>query len=99
MIKTMLMIAILISVLLPIQVHPEQAHTASRNYLWAAHAVMDATLIITLRNQKRGQIIENLNPELILREPNPDDRPIPRRLQFIQDYVNQTAYLPAKSIR
>jgi hypothetical protein len=85
----MLIITLLMSVLLPFQVHPGNTSNVTPEYRWAAKAVMDATRIITMSNHKQKlQVL--INPELLLRDSNPDDKPIPKRRQFIQDYVNQS---------
>jgi hypothetical protein len=83
----MLIIAVLISVLLPSFVHPGRTTISPKEYFWAAQAVMDATKIITISNHRYHPIQEFINPELQLRDPNPDDRPVSHRKRFIRDYV------------
>ena len=83
------MISLFVTFLLPMQVHPHQ--TTGWNYEWAVQAVMDATKIIGIGNYNYRKLPENFNPELFVRQPNPDDKPMNRRKQFIQEYVKQTA--------
>ena len=86
----MLIITLLMSVLLPFQVYLRNTSNVTPKYRWAAQAVMNATRIITMSNHKQKlQVL--INPELLLRDSNPDDKPIPKRRQYIQEYVNQTA--------
>ena len=86
----MLPIALLISVLLPLQVHPSQQDISLKNSLWLVGAVMDATKIVGIGNYRYKEKLVNHNPELFVREPGPDDKPIPKRKQFIQELVNQS---------
>ena len=84
----MLIIHLYLSFWMPYQllVHDHQ-HELVKPY-WVAQAVMDAAIIIGIGGSRRIEPIENLNPELVLRDPNPDDKPLSRRKKFIQEYVN-----------
>ena len=83
------MISLFVTFILPMQVHPHQ--TRRLNYVWAVQAVMDATKIIGIGNYNYRKLPENFNPELHVRQLNPDDKPMHPRKQFIQEYVKQTA--------
>jgi len=86
----MLIISALFTFLLPIQVHPHQGQLAFPQSLWAVQAIIDTTKIIGIGNYNYRKIPENFNPELFVRQPNPDDKPMHRRKQFIQEYVNNS---------
>jgi len=87
----MFIISVLVTFLLPIQVHPHHGRLAFPQSLWAVQTIIDTTKIIGIGNYNYRKIPENFNPELFVRQPNPDDKPMHRRKQFIQEYVNQTA--------
>jgi hypothetical protein len=86
----MFIISLLVTFLLPIQVHPHQGRLAFPQSLWAVQTLIDSAKIIGIGNYNYRKLPENLNPELFVRQPNPDDKPMNRRKQFIQEYVNQT---------
>jgi hypothetical protein len=89
----MLSIALFMSVLLPIQVHPSNQVISITHSLWMVGAAIDATKIVGIGNYRYKEKPVNLNPELFVREPAPDDKPIPKRKQFIQELVNQSTGL------
>jgi hypothetical protein len=92
----MFIISVLVTFLLPIQVHPNQGRLGFPDSLWAVQTIIDSSKIIGIGNYYYRKTPENFNPELYVRQPNPDDKPMNRRKQFIQELVNQTSYIQAK---
>ena len=84
----MVLVSLLLSVVLPLQVHPNKPVASIKHVSWAVQAIADATKIIGIGNYRYKEKPVSHNPELLVREPTFGDKPIPRRKQYIQEYVN-----------
>lgn len=84
----MLISAYLITLLVPIQVSSTNYEESVINYHWVGAAVIDLARLVGFPTYRNKVAIENLNPELSLREPIKEDKPPPRRRQFVESYIN-----------
>lgn len=89
MIKNDVMIigAVLISYLTPIQIGFFNPVTQKAQPNWVAQATIDSARLIGLSGNRGKPILEFANPEFNLREQTKDDKPVPRRKKFIQEYL------------
>jgi hypothetical protein len=60
------------------------------NIFWVTEAVIDSARLLGLPTYRNRVPITVFNPELNLRDAIKEDKPISRRLQFIQSYLNKT---------
>lgn len=59
------------------------------NVFWVAESVIDSARLLGLPTYRNRVSTAVFNPELVLRDASKDDRPIPRRLQFVQNFVKR----------
>ena len=85
----MLIGPILIAGLLPLQLtmhHLEEWHHAAFSYVQIAN---DSANLIGLPNLRNKFPIQVDNQELLLRDPNPDDKPLTRRKTYVIQFLRQ----------
>ena len=90
------MSALLISFLVPIQVSTLKREDVAINSYWIAGAVVDIAVIVGLPTYRNKVPFVNLNPELNLREPIKDDKPLKRRRKFVQNYAKNNNFNPSQ---
>ena len=78
------------SLLVSIQLNSLNPAMKMANIFWVTEAVIDSARLLGLPTYRNKVSIAVFNPELNLRDAIKEDKPISRRLQFIQNYLNKT---------
>jgi hypothetical protein len=79
---------LLITLIVPMQMSMGEDGYREISLHWVTVATIDAARLIGLAAYRNKVPLSNLNPELNLREMTKEDMPMPRRKQFVQDYIN-----------
>lgn len=87
---------LLLTYLVPVQVHFAHVESVHVELYWVAQAAIDSARLIGLPTYRNKIPLEVLNQELFLREAAKYDIPITRRRQFVQNLVNNSASIATR---
>jgi hypothetical protein len=87
---------IFLSFILPLQVQSIVNETQLAPPYWAVNTIIDASIILGLKNMRSKFPRFNYNPELYFRDPDEYDWPKSRRRQLIENYVHNHFTYSAK---
>ncbi len=59
------------------------------NFFWVTESVIDSARLLGLPTYRNRVSTTIFNPELVLRDASKEDKPVPRRLQFVQNFVKR----------
>jgi hypothetical protein len=88
--------AMLISCLTPIQIGFFYPISKRAQPDWVARAAIDSVRLIGIGENRGKPILEIVNPEFNLRDRTKDDTPVSKRKKFIQDYLKNSVNVDIK---